>query len=524
MLFKRSIGNGKKSTLWTARFTAANGTIVQRPTGCRSKVAAQRRLSEWLDIEEKKRAGILTESEARAIEWISLDIAQHIEDYGQYLSGLDRSPAYVKKSVQTLHKASKALSFKTTRDFDRSRAERWLLGQPDMSARSHNLYATTLICFGNWLRNQGRVVENVFHGMRKRNERLDRRRIRRVLSDDEIVRLLAAARMRPLETRLSPGITEKTLAARRWLGETRATVYETLLSTGLRYSELRSIRIGDCYLTESIPYMVLAPQYEKNRQGSEIPVPAEFAVRLEQYRLERIKRLAGHDDAFLPQAFDNEPLFELPRNMVRAFNGDLVHAGIATVTVTRDAKGRKKTVVHKEDAQGRTLDIHALRHTFCDRLVKSGVSVATAQKAMRHSDPRMTLGVYGHIGLQETSEALNRLPKFSVPPATAQAVNCGAETSPPAQVPAKPSKTSPQKSLGRKSAGSRGVSRAMSLKLSPPKRFLVRNRALTCIKGDQDGKAENRSQPIETEGDTQEKDGGPCRIRACDQVIMSHLL
>ncbi len=33
---------------------------------------------------------------------------------------------------------------------------------------------------------------------------------------------------------------------------------------------------------------------------------------------------------------------------------------------------------------------------------------------MRHSDPRLTLGVYAHIGLAETSAAINALPKIAM--------------------------------------------------------------------------------------------------------------
>ena len=68
------------------------------------------------------------------------------------------------------------------------------------------------------------------------------------------------------------------------------------------------------------------------------------------------------------------------------------------------------------DASGRVADFHALRHTFITRLVQSGASVKVAQELARHSTPVLTLGRYSHIGLHDTSAALDALP--SLMPAT----------------------------------------------------------------------------------------------------------
>ena len=45
-------------------------------------------------------------------------------------------------------------------------------------------------------------------------------------------------------------------------------------------------------------------------------------------------------------------------------------------------------VISKTDAQGRVLDIHALRHSFC---TMSGVSMQHAQRLMRHNTPAMAM-------------------------------------------------------------------------------------------------------------------------------------
>lgn len=75
-----------------------------------------------------------------------------------------------------------------------------------------------------------------------------------------------------------------------------------------------------------------------------------------------------------------------------------------------------------KDASGCVADFHALRHTYITRVVKSGVTVKMAQELARHSTPVLTLGVYSHIGLHDTSKAVNALPSLKPTVPTTQAV------------------------------------------------------------------------------------------------------
>ncbi|MCL2646001.1 MAG: tyrosine-type recombinase/integrase [Phycisphaerales bacterium] len=73
------------------------------------------------------------------------------------------------------------------------------------------------------------------------------------------------------------------------------------------------------------------------------------------------------------------------------------------------------------DASGRIVDFHSLRHTYITRLVQSGASVKVAQELARHSTPTLTLGRYAHLGLHDTSAALNNLPSLTPPTPVPQA-------------------------------------------------------------------------------------------------------
>ena len=52
---------------------------------------------------------------------------------------------------------------------------------------------------------------------------------------------------------------------------------------------------------------------------------------------------------------------------------------------------------------------HSMRHGAASALVADGANPAVVQKQLRHSDPRITLGVYGHvIGNQQRDAVENR--------------------------------------------------------------------------------------------------------------------
>ena len=55
-------------------------------------------------------------------------------------------------------------------------------------------------------------------------------------------------------------------------------------------------------------------------------------------------------------------------------------------------------------------DFHSLRHLFVTSLARAGVSPKTTQELARHSDIRLTLGLYTHVALHDHSAAIESLP------------------------------------------------------------------------------------------------------------------
>jgi hypothetical protein len=62
------------------------------------------------------------------------------------------------------------------------------------------------------------------------------------------------------------------------------------------------------------------------------------------------------------------------------------------------------------DSNGRFADFHSNRHLFITSLERANLSPKMAQMLARHSDVRLTLGVYTHVGLHDQTAAIHSLP------------------------------------------------------------------------------------------------------------------
>lgn len=219
---------------------------------------------------------------------------------------------------------------------------------------------------------------------------------------DEIDRLLAAARERPLREALTirtgknkgkrianvrPEVRERLIL----LGRERALIYSTLIYTGLRKSELASLTLAQAVLEEETAYLIVRAGDEKGKHGAKLPLYPELTSALRSWVHDREKSHGGP----LPK---QTPLFTVPScGLDRIFNRDLELAE-----------------VEKRDALNRVADAHCLRHTHASLLAKVGVSPTVAQKSMRHSDVRLTMSVYTHLEMEDVRQAVSLLPRIAI--------------------------------------------------------------------------------------------------------------
>ncbi len=60
--------------------------------------------------------------------------------------------------------------------------------------------------------------------------------------------------------------------------------------------------------------------------------------------------------------------------------------------------------------EGLFADFHSFRHLFITSLERAGISPKMAQTLARHSDIRLTLGVYTHVTVHDQTAAIESLP------------------------------------------------------------------------------------------------------------------
>jgi len=426
-----------ESGVWLGKYRNADGHIVEQSTACRDKQAAAAVVAQWERRVELVRAGVISKSEDRVAIHASTPLSEHRHNWLASMRASGRSARHIENAERLTLRACDECGFNTLRDIESSRFENWLATKLDegMSARTRNSYLQALSALCEWCVKNGRLTFNPLKTINKADENADRRRVRRAMTEDELHRLLYAARWRPLAEQGREDIElalddldEAVERARSRLvdhpefvaklehrGRERELLYKVMLSTGLRKNEIASVRLRDLDLDGERPALQLEARHEKNREGNCIPLRRDVAIDLKNWLAERAQQRQQATSKAVTLKFEkarksksvdlaptnalkpDEFLFHVPTQLVRIFDADLKAAGIA-----------------KRDDRGRTLDVHALRTTFGTHLSKAGVSLRTAQAAMRHSTPTLTANIYTDPRLLDVQGAIEALPTLSL--------------------------------------------------------------------------------------------------------------
>jgi integrase len=399
-----------ESPYFVAKYRDGAGVVQTVATGCRDEQAARQVLADLERRAELVRANVLTAAEAAVGDHQATPFAAHLKAYLAHLEAKGACKEHRSERARQLRRLAADCSFGALADLRREALERWLNVQArvGMGARTRNSYLGSLLAFCNWAVETSRLTSNPFDAVPKANEKADPRRQRRAMVEPELVRLLAVAKERPLlealTVRKGPRKGERYANVRPevrerldLLGRERALIYKTLVLTGLRKGELASLTVGHLRLDDAVPCLTLDAADEKNREGSDIPLRDDLAANLRDWLADKLRRLqaeARQAGAPIPVRLPADtPVFDVPDKLCKILNRDL-----------RLAK------IPKRDDRGRTLDVHALRHTFGTLLSKGGVAPRTAQAAMRHSKLDLTMNVYTDPRLLDVRGALDALP------------------------------------------------------------------------------------------------------------------
>ncbi len=185
----------------------------------------------------------------------------------------------------------------------------------------------------------------------------------RCFTDEEVGRILAAA------------------------PEPFGTILAVTAVLGLRIGEVLALRVSDVDFTQkivrvrqSLDAATRLPQAVKSQASSaDVPMPSQLAGRLRSL----LQTHEGKTDLL----FVNRRGRPFSANKLREKQ---LHPLLVKLGIPRGG-------------------FHAARHGATSSLLADGATPAVVQKQLRHSDPRITLGIYGHvIGNQQRDAVENR--------------------------------------------------------------------------------------------------------------------
>ena len=330
------------------------------------KQVAEKRADDFLRERQQEAAGIILPKVLR--DSGHRELTEHIRDYTRDLRSSQRDEGYVYTVEKRLLKLARECSWHFFREITADSFQAWRTRQRK-AAKTLKQYFDTAVAFIKWMERHQRCMGNPLERVSRIETRGREKRVRRALSREEIARLLA-------------------VSGSRRLG------YLAAIYTGLRRGELKALQWGDVHLEEG--FLIARAATTKNRRASSIPLHDDLRSAL---KAERAARFIRHEAV---PVFTQETLGSMYR-----MRQDLKSANIP-----------------EEDAQGRRVDFHALRGSLNTHLALAKVDPQTRQQIMRHSDIRLTLGVYTDKTMLPIADALRSLPSFSRPPESEDATLC----------------------------------------------------------------------------------------------------
>jgi len=382
-----------KSKKWWGQFKDAHGRLRRKPLAI-DKVAAKAMLNEIVRRVEREKAGLVDPTE----EQRKRPLADHVREFESYLVNKGVTPKQVRETIAKLRKMIDSRRWRLVGDISASGALEFLgqLRRDGLSAQTHNHYLKAAKQFTRWLVRDQRTPTDPLAHISRLNVQADRRHDRRALSEDEFARLVEAARIgKPIE-----GIP----------GPDRAVMYVLAAWTGFRKGEIGSLTLSSLRLDDDPPTATVEACYSKRRR-EDTQILHPDVVRLLKQWLATKKNLKP-DEALFP--ISSRVPGGKERKAHKMIELDLMAARDQWIDEAETEDERKCRLKSHFlcycNHDGLYADFHSLRHLFITNLERAGIRPKMAQTLARHSDIRLTLGVYTHVELHDRTAAIEALP------------------------------------------------------------------------------------------------------------------
>lgn len=355
----------RKSRKWYGEYRDHTGKKIRVPLAV-SKAAAEKMLADRVKQAEDILSGRITEQQAK---FGGLPLVEQLDQWQKALASRGTSRKHVSQTIERVRKLVKWCEFVWPNDLSAAKAQE-ALAEHVCGTKTRAYYVREAKAFSRWLsRRIGRDVLAELASPSQRSKAYERR----PLEEEELRSLLGTA-------------AESTKTFRALTGTDRHYLYLTAVTTGYRVKELAALYPANFCLDETPPVVVLSGEDTKNERLANQPLNESTAEVLREWLATKPANLPVWPGSWWSKA----------AKMLRI---DLDDAGIEPVSEGPTG------VLH--------LDFHSLRHTFVNFLDRAGVSLKEAMQLARHSDPRLTMAIYGRSGLRYLAQAVDKLPDLT---------------------------------------------------------------------------------------------------------------
>ena len=313
------------------------------------------------------KAGLIDQKRRAAAKSLS----DHIADYKSFMQSQGKAGTHTSGTINRILRMFDFCGFHFIADINTAGISRFIK-ELDATPTTKNHYITAGKMFFNYLIESGQIPTNPLKSFKKLPE--DRER-KGVLTADQFIRLI--------------NYTEQHGdIIRRTSGKDRAMLYTLAGTTGLRRSEILSLRWQDMQIDGDNASVFIDGSRTKNGKDAHQPIPADVAETFRDWQ-------QAKDAANTDRVFNTFTLNHRPSEMIKA---DLIAADLPT-----------------GDRSGNEICFHSLRNTYITILANGSTPAKIIQQLARHSTLNLTMNIYARAEIHSQQAAINSLPKIKQP-------------------------------------------------------------------------------------------------------------
>lgn len=384
-VYRKSLGRKTGRTVYAgnyrARYRDADGEeqdhviVLQNGDRVRDKKVAEAWLRDRQKYIGRKAVGLVDrdiESARLPVRVVLARFARHLRRRGKGRKHTRQTLAYAKWILKNGN-VSKLAEF-NAENIDRALAK---LADNRRSPRTVNAYRQAAFSVGTWCVKPAKLLQaNPVAEIERRDERADTRKERRALTVEEAYRLLKVCGPRKL-------------------------FYSVLLWTGLRKSEAGALEWRDLDLEGDRPAIRLRAATTKAKRADELPIHPDLCRMLLEAKpdfarpTDRVFKIVPSLGTLTGRTYRVK--LKDGKKVKRYRAGDLDRAQIAV-----------------RDAQGRSVDLHAMRTTYVSWLGLYGVDPRAQIVLARHAPQGVTMRNYQDFSLFDLWGEISKLPCIRV--------------------------------------------------------------------------------------------------------------